>query len=378
MAKDDDPPARRDQIEGVPHPRFAARVFGQAAAEQAFLDSWASGRMPHGWLLTGPEGVGKATLAYRLARARLAHPGAPPQTLNAPPGCPVAARLRSEGEPGFRLLRCTPNPEKKNSADRNKVRQQIAVDDVRKARGFFELSRTDGGWRVMLVDDADRLNPSSANALLKLLEEPPAQTLFFLLSKAPGALLPTIRSRTRRLALAPLGVDDLMAALAQAGLGVPEGQAAVLTRLAGGAPGRAVALLNGGGAELHTRLVRLLVPGGVDRSGLMALVTSTSGVVQLDRARLVIALTVGIIGRLACAGATGDPSATASAEEAALAARVSATRAQAMVWAEAGARLMGAAEAALAVNLDPGQTILDMYLDLDAVLGRTAALDART
>ena len=208
-----------DRIDGAPHPRETARLIGHGAAEAAFLSAFRQGRLHHGWLISGPKGVGKATLAWRMARFLLATPEddggmfapAPPETLDIAEDHPVARRMRAMAEPRLVLLRRGPND--KGTA----LSQVISVDEVRKVKSFFTLSAADGGRRVAIVDAADEMNTSAANALLKLLEEPPTGATLLLIAHQPNRLLPTIRSRCRTLRLQPLGPADLSQALTLAG-----------------------------------------------------------------------------------------------------------------------------------------------------------------
>ncbi|MFN3724649.1 MAG: DNA polymerase III subunit delta', partial [Paracoccaceae bacterium] len=208
-----------DRIEGAPHPRETLRLFGHDDAERAFLSAFTSGRLHHGWLITGPKGVGKATLAWRIARFLLATPpddggmfaAPPPETMDIPADAPVARRMLQLAEPRLFLLRRGPNDkETALSAD-------LRVDEVRKMKSFFALSAADGGRRVAIIDAADDLNTGAANALLKLLEEPPAEVTFLVIAHQPHRLLPTIRSRCRELRLSALPPEPLARALEQAG-----------------------------------------------------------------------------------------------------------------------------------------------------------------
>ena len=349
-------PPRPDIVPGAPHPAAAARLLGQEAAARTFEAAHASGRLAHGWLLAGPEGVGKATLAYRMARAVIAGDGrvAPPEA------CPVMARLRAGGEARLRVLRRGVN-------DRTgRLRTEIVVEDVRGVKRFLEHSIPDGGWRAVIVDPADEMNRSSANALLKFLEEPPGNTLIVLVAHRPGGLLPTIRSRCRRLDLRPLGGADLAAALEQAGHALAPAEAEALSVLAGGSAGRAVRLIGADGLALYAALVAAVSGGALDRPAAVALSETGAGDAGRARAQLLIELAAILLARLARAGVAGPPAETAAPEERALMERAAGEGA---LWAEAAMRIPARAREALAVNLDPGQVILDMLLEIDAARG---------
>ena len=186
MSEANEPP-EPDRVPDHPHPRETRRLFGQEDAEQDFLAAWSEDRLHHAWLLRGPRGIGKATLAYRIARALIADgTGAGlPMTLDPPEGCPFATRIHAQSEPRLAVLRRGVNEKT------GRLRSQIAVDDVRAVRRFLSLSAADGGWSAVIIDAADEMNNSAANALLKVLEEPPARTALLLVSHSPAALLPT-------------------------------------------------------------------------------------------------------------------------------------------------------------------------------------------
>jgi len=208
----------------IPHPRETLALHAHAEAEQAFLEAYRAGRMPHAWLIGGPRGIGKATLAYRMARFVFAHP-APPTAQNGaqnapataqngpnlapPPDHPVVRRIAAQGHPDLLAL-------ERVADEKGKIPMFIPVDMVRKTIGFFGSTAGEGGWRVCIVDSADELNAAGANALLKILEEPPARCLLLVVTHAPGRLLPTIRSRCRRLSLRPLGPDVVARAVGEA------------------------------------------------------------------------------------------------------------------------------------------------------------------
>src|SRR5689334_10253815 len=191
----------------VPAPRANPLLLGHEAAEAVLLEAMRSGRIHHAWLITGPDGVGKATLAYRFARRLLA--GMPTDTsLALDPGHPVFRRVAATAHADLHTVELTINEKT------GRRRTQIAVDDVRGISSFMGLTPAEGGWRIAIVDGAEEMNQSSSNALLKILEEPPRRAILLLVCAAPGRLLPTIRSRCRRLRLDPLPPEPMERLLA--------------------------------------------------------------------------------------------------------------------------------------------------------------------
>ncbi|MGC2640233.1 MAG: DNA polymerase III subunit delta', partial [Pseudolabrys sp.] len=197
-------------------PRETTALFGHGDAERGLLDAYKSGRIPHAWLIGGPPGIGKATLAFRLARFVLAHPD--PLTsevqkatsLAVDPAHPVARRIAAQAQGDLLVL------ERSINEQTGKLYTVIRVDDVRRTVSFFGSTAGEGGWRIAIVDAIDDLQREGANAILKVLEEPPQRSLLLLISHAPGRELPTIRSRCRRLLLRPLEREDVARALAEA------------------------------------------------------------------------------------------------------------------------------------------------------------------
>jgi DNA polymerase III subunit delta' len=206
-----------DVYDGAPHPRLASALFGHEAAAAELLDGYRSRRLAHAWLIGGPEGVGKATLAWRFARFILANPDPASagvreaRDLAVDPDHPAARQVAALAHPDLSLLR------RNCDAKTRKLRTQIIVNDVRDAINVFQKYSSMGGWRICIVDCAEDLNASSANALLKMIEEPPARSLFLIVSHRPGQVLATIRSRCRKLALAPLDAGEIAKAVASLG-----------------------------------------------------------------------------------------------------------------------------------------------------------------
>jgi DNA polymerase-3 subunit delta' len=202
-----------DRLDGAKHPRETLALIGHGAQEAAVLAAIAAGKLHHSWLLAGPEGVGKATFAYRMARRLLAGvtPGAPLASLDVAPDHPVARQIAAQSHPDLLVLR------RGFQKDGKTLSRVIAVEDVRRVVDRFASTAAAGGWRICIVDSVDEMNASAANALLKLLEEPPPRGLLLLISHRPGGLLPTIRSRCRKLDFGPLATADVEAAMRAAG-----------------------------------------------------------------------------------------------------------------------------------------------------------------
>jgi DNA polymerase III subunit delta' len=365
-----------DRLDGAPHPRETRHLFGQAQAEAKFLSAFASGRMPHAWLVTGPRGIGKATFAWRAAQFLLVTPdddgglfGAPPppHDLSVDPDLPSARHVRALTHPGLFLLRRTWDN------DRKKLRAQIVVDDMRQMKGFFNLSSTDGGRRVVIIDDADEMNPNAANALLKLLEEPPPGAVLFLISHQPFRLLPTIRSRCRVLRLQPLGPDDLNQALVAAGGEAGDRSAAALAELAGGSVGAAMQLTAQGGLELYAEIVALMgtLPR-MNRPRMIALAEAAAGRAGDTRFDLTVTLLDLFLARLARTGTTGAPLPEAAPGEAAILQRLAPDGLAARIWADCAQSLGNRARQGKAVNLDPAALLMDMVLKIDETAGTLA------
>ena len=266
----------------IPHPRDSFELQHAEAAEQAFLDAMARGRLHHAWLLTGPEGVGKATFAFRAARRLLgARDDGGHGRLGSAPGDPVSRQVAAQSHPDLLSLE---RPEVKG-----KLKRDIPVDEVRRAPEFFSKAPSAAPYRVAIVDAADDLNTSSANALLKTLEEPPDRGVLFLISHAPGRLLPTIRSRCRRLALKPWPLDDA-AAFVERRTGCAREDARGLATMAGGAPGQAWRLAASDALALDAAAERLVrAPERPDLSELQALSDRFRGGDGMDRFALFFA-----------------------------------------------------------------------------------------
>lgn len=304
------------QQETLSHPRATPSLIGHAAAEAALLDAYNADRLHHAWLITGPRGVGKATLAYRFARFLLSRPlkdaGASlfgdgleettPESLELAPDHPVFRRVAACGHADLVTV------ERALDEARGRRRTEIVVDDIRKLHGFYGQTAAEGGWRVVVIDAADEMNRNAANALLKILEEPPANSVLLLVAHAPGRLLPTIRSRCRHLPLRPLSSEAIGALVAERYPELSSEDTEIVGRLAEGTPGRAVSLIEDGGLEVYQETIGLIrtLPK-LDMAGVHRFAGTLSRPANEGQFRAFRDLFTGWLGRAVCFGATGRP-----------------------------------------------------------------------
>lgn len=247
-----------NDLDEASHPRACAVLFGHVAAEASLLAAYRSGRVPHAFLIAGPRGIGKATLAYRMARYVLAHPDPAARevqdakSLAVDPKHPVARRIAAQAQPDLLIIERTFN-------EKGVLRNQIAVDDIRKTVTFFGSTAGEGGWRIAVIDAVDELNRAGANALLKVLEEPPQRALLLLVAHSAARVPATLRSRCRILTLRQLADDDVKAALAAAtGLPASDPDLAAAASAAEGSVARALSFLDEGALELRQQALDLL------------------------------------------------------------------------------------------------------------------------
>jgi DNA polymerase-3 subunit delta' len=351
-------------------PRANPALLGQERAEATLLAAWTSGRLPHAWLFAGPSGIGKATLAYRFARFVLAQPtgtsgglfgAAPPPPTHLALGTdhPVFRRVAAGGHADLMVLEpgmLHPETGRETS--------EIVVELVRGAIGFLTMTPAEGGWRVLIIDHAEEMNASSENALLKILEEPHARSLLLLISHAPGRLLPTIRSRCRRLdmpALAPTIVADLLARQA------PDrdaGMREAVAGLAGGSIGRAHRLLAADALELYGILLDTVAAADGAGAAIHGLAERVGAFGSEGQAAFHVFCELALhLAGICARGAAGAPVIAVLPREAELLPRF-ATRGGTQRWIAAWDRLRGLASAADGINLDRRQTAIAALLAL--------------
>ncbi|HYJ59246.1 MAG TPA: DNA polymerase III subunit delta' [Methyloceanibacter sp.] len=347
--------AEPDRLAGFSAPREVDRLFGHEAALQELVGALHSGRMHHAWLIVGAEGVGKATLAYRFARSLLAEGKIVDRDH------PVFHKVAALSHPNLLVIR-------RSWVEKSKrYSQWIGIDEVRRLRAFLGHSAGEGGWRVVIVDRADELNQSAANALLKALEEPPPRTLFLLISNAEGRLPVTIRSRTRTLRVTGLGEDDLkqavQAALARDGQAPDAKKLATALALSEGSVRRALELIGSEGIDLYDEIAASLAALPEVEGPRLHRQVERLGAGDAERLDLYLALLLGLIERLIRFTATSHG---ASREEQTLAGRL-VSPANLAHWAEAWEAISDAKAEAFALNLDRSLLVLETWFRLQAV-----------
>lgn len=348
--------------EAILTPRLNPHLVGHEAAEAEFLDAWTSGRVHHAWLITGKRGIGKATLAYRIARFVLAGGGESglfggPDTLALPEDHPVFHRIAHGAHGDLRVI------ERQWDDKRKKLRGEIVVGDARDVGGFLSMTSAEGGWRVVLIDAVDEMNRNAANAVLKVLEEPPKNSLLLLLAHNPARLLPTIRSRCRRLALRPLG-DDTVADLVRRYRPETAAEDAIgLARLGEGSVGRALELAGEGGLQHYHGLIALL--RGLPRLDVPDLHDFTDKAARSDDAfRTTSELLLWWLARTISAGGHGGAPVEVVPGENGLFRTVLAA-APLDRWVEVWEKISRLLERADAVNLDKKHVLLNAFLAIE-------------
>jgi DNA polymerase-3 subunit delta' len=243
-------------------PRSNPDFIGHESVEKALLHDFLTARLPHALILAGPPGIGKATLAFRLARFLLSQSeeqggglfgdaAPPPTSLYLKPEHPVFRRVVSSGHADLVTI------EREFDEKKGRLKTEISVEAVRRIHPFLQFTAAEGGWRVVIVDSAEYLNTSSQNALLKILEEPPKKTVLILTTSQPGSFLPTIRSRCRMIAMEPLSEKVIGTLLDKMAPGLAMEEKTILCRLAEGSIGRALQFYQDDGVALYKELLKV-------------------------------------------------------------------------------------------------------------------------
>jgi DNA polymerase-3 subunit delta' len=355
-------------------PRANPDLLGHEAAETALRRLFEQNRLPHALLLAGPRGIGKATLAFRLARFVLARSSgeanaglfgdAAREGLSVSPDTGVFRRVASGGHADLLTVERAYDPR------RRRLRADIVVDDVREIAAFLRLTPAEGGWRVVIVDGADEMNRNGANALLKMLEEPPSRALLLLVAHSPGRLLPTIRSRCRRVALSPLAPALVRELLTRYRPDLGEPQAEAVAALASGSIGRALDLAAAGGVELYRSVLGLLDrDAGIDPSALHAFADRLARAEAEEGYRAIEELLGRLLVRLAAFAARGGVPETASGTAETSVLRRLGSRVPAARWAELREDIRQSFARTDDLNLDRKQTILGAFFAIERATG---------
>lgn len=265
---DDARPADGEEsVRGLVSPRETLECVGHPAIEKSLIDMFDSGKMPHAVIFSGRQGIGKSVMAFRLARFLLAQQpvddspglfGAPPPrakavSLSVPPDDRVFRQVASGGHPDLLVV------ERQMDEKKGRMQASVAVDEVRRVTPFLRMKAAhDGGWRVVIIDDADTMTNSSQNAILKILEEPPPCTVLIIIAHRAGAMIPTIRSRCRVLQFQPLALPEYKSLIRREEPSLTESDIAVLHAVTGGSVGQGLAMLEQGGLEAVGRVMALL------------------------------------------------------------------------------------------------------------------------
>jgi len=246
-------------LDGAIAPQQNTKLFGHGEAEAFLAQSYRSGKGHHAILIEGPEGIGKATLAFRFANHVLSHPdpASAPDFLADPDPESLVSRQITSGA-SHNLLHLTRPVDEKTG----RVKSAITVDEVRRAGHFFSQTSGTGNWRIVIIDPADDLNRNAANAILKILEEPPKRAMFLVLSHAPGKLLPTIRSRCMPLRLQPLSDGDMVQSLEHLGINATGEKRDALLAGSKGSVAQALKLMNYGGSDIVEAFASVMTAEG--------------------------------------------------------------------------------------------------------------------
>lgn len=323
------------------HPRDRFDLVPSETAERAFIDARERGRLHHAWLLCGPEGIGKATFAYRAARTLLgARHDASRGPLGGAPGDPVSQLVSAQSHPDLLVL--------ERLVEGGKTKKSISVDQARDLPEFFSKSPSQAPYRVAIIDAADDLNVNSANALLKVLEEPPERGVLFLVTHAPGRLLPTIRSRCRRLTFPAMDRGEI-ARLVVRQTDLDTAEADRIADMARGSPGAALALASSTNLAMDALAHRWVDEGAIDPAEALSIADSFRGAEGQARFEaLMDRLAAAVRDRALVAGGRGE------------------------AWSELWGRLTDLPERAAAVNLDRADLLAAALADLKRTRDRAA------
>jgi DNA polymerase III subunit delta' len=362
-------PQNPDAASQVLAPRANPYLLEHGGAELELRRLALAGRLPHAILLSGPRGIGKATLAFRLARFLFAGPddgsasnwdSVGNERLGADPDNTLFRRVASGGHADLLTVERAYDPR------RRRLRSEIVVEDTREIADFFRLTAAEEGWRIVIIDGAEEMNRNAANALLKILEEPPRRSLLLLVSHNPGRLLPTIRSRCRGFPLAALAPPVVLELLARYRPNLAKSQAEALARLAAGSIGRAIELVDADGLALYRAILEMLAQ--IPRLDIARLYAFADQIARAEAGHsyrtteeLLLQFLARMVAQIARGGAAAEEwIAGESKAMQPLAARCDPAR-----WAELRDRIGRDFAAAELLNLDRKQVILGAFIGIE-------------
>lgn len=361
------------------HPRHTLALSGHGEAERLFLEAYNEDRMHHAWLLTGPKGIGKSSFAWRAAKFLLAMgvkeqagdslfgDALPPveyTSLTVDEDHDAIARVKAATHGDIQEIKRTVNK------DTGKLRKEVVIDDIRKLISFSTQTSSEGGWRIAIIDSVDDLNVSAANALLKLLEEPPAKTILFLISHSPGKLLPTIRSRCRALKMTPLPTDSVKAVLAGKFPSLSVADMDALAVLSEGAPGKACQYAATSALELYDEMLRFYnMTPRIDVPALHKFAERLAAAKADAEYRLFVELLYFLMQRLIRFMATGQVQAAASEAENMVFHHISAKSGLDRLL-DLWEKTVDLLERTDSVNLDRKQVIINIFSQLAGLVSR--------
>jgi len=350
-----------------PHPRLGPSLLGHEAAEAQMVEAVRSGRLAHAWLIEGPRGIGKATLAFRFARFLLSGStgeggglfGDAPSNLDVDPAHRASRMIAAGSHPDLLAL------ERKYDEKKKRMMTVITAEQAREVADFMHLTPAEGGWRVAIIDCVDDLQfPQAMNALLKVLEEPPSRAVLLLVYHGAGRILPTIRSRCRRLVLKPLEFDALDRLLATQAPDLPAEERGPLARLARGSLGRALDLIEAGGLGLYRQVFQLASATSADAQQMHGFADKVARKGQDAAYLAAVDMHVDLLARLARAAADPGPPAEIVPGEGAALKRLAGRRSLDR-WRELWENSRRLVQRSEAVNIDRKQVLLTLLLALD-------------
>ena len=361
-----------DKILGIPHPKLAKKLIGHSTQKLYFLNSYISNRLPQCWLLAGDKGVGKATFAWLIAKFLLTtnqNPddikielnGANIDSILAPQDGGTLTRILSGSEQRIYVVR------KGYNEKRKAFFKDISIDDIRNLQSYCSLSIADGGRRVIIIDTADDLNTNSCNALLKLLEEPPKNTLFLLISHKPNLLLPTLQSRCQKLLFSALSQNDLRAVVTTTGQEIGPAQEVPLSILSNGSAGVACRLLNSNSLNLYRDILNLAssLPN-LNTKKATQLSQNYFAKGKADDFENFIEMMQHFLSRLCKTGAMQKPlSPSVTNDEAKIMTYLCPSLRSANLWAEAAEIALAKLHKGYLLNIDVESLIIDTFINLE-------------